>query len=52
MVVGFITTYAIIDLHQVGGFLWVLWFPPPIKLLIPKVINSILILKYNSDLSG
>jgi hypothetical protein len=20
------------DLRQVGGFLWVLWFPPPIKL--------------------
>jgi hypothetical protein len=20
------------DLPQVGGFLWVLWFPPPIKL--------------------
>ena len=22
----------VIDLWQVGGFLWVLWFPPPIKL--------------------
>ena len=22
------------DLQQVGGFLWVLWFPPPIKLTI------------------
>jgi hypothetical protein len=20
------------DLQQVGGFLWLLWFPPPIKL--------------------
>jgi hypothetical protein len=20
------------ELRQVGGFLWVLWFPPPIKL--------------------
>jgi hypothetical protein len=23
---------CISDLRQVGGFLWVLWFPPPIKL--------------------
>jgi hypothetical protein len=22
------------DLRQVGGFLWVLWFPPPIKLTV------------------
>ena len=22
------------DLWQVGGFLWVLWFPPPIKLIV------------------
>ena len=22
------------DLQQVGGFLWVLWFPPPIKLTV------------------
>jgi hypothetical protein len=22
----------VIDLRQVGGFLWVPWFPPPIKL--------------------
>jgi hypothetical protein len=22
------------DLQQVGGFLWILWFPPPIKLTI------------------
>ena len=21
------------DLHQVGDFIWVLWFPPPIKLI-------------------
>ena len=21
------------DLRHVGGFLWVLWFPPPIKLI-------------------
>jgi len=48
MVVGFTTTYTtdvvssnldqdevikfVSDLRQVGGFLWVLWFPPPIKL--------------------
>jgi hypothetical protein len=30
------------DLRQVGGFLWVLWFPPPIKLTatISKVVVS------------
>ena len=22
------------DLWQVGGFLWILWFPPPIKLIV------------------
>jgi hypothetical protein len=32
MVVGFTTTYAISDLWYGGGFLRVLWFPPPIKL--------------------
>ena len=32
MVVRFTTNYAISDLQQVGGFLWVLRFPPPIKL--------------------
>ena len=41
MVVGFITKVYLIqhyvikfvsDLQQVSGFLWVLWFPPPIKL--------------------
>jgi hypothetical protein len=42
-VVGFTTTYAISeyhhyeikfvsDLRQIGGFLQVFWFPPPIKL--------------------
>jgi len=30
VVVG--VTYSISDLQQVSGFLWALWFPPPIKL--------------------
>jgi hypothetical protein len=28
------------DLRQVGGFLWVLWFPPPIKLTQLYIISK------------
>ena len=28
----FMSIFLVSDFRQVGGFLWVLWFPPPIKL--------------------
>ena len=27
------------DLRQVSGFLWVLWFPPPVKLTATKQLK-------------
>ena len=31
------------DLQQAGGILWVLWFPPPIKLTAMIIITEILL---------
>jgi hypothetical protein len=29
------------DLRQISGFLWVLWFPPPIKLTATEILLKV-----------
>jgi hypothetical protein len=36
-------TQFVSDLQQVGGFLLVLWFPPPIKLTITEILLKVLL---------